>query len=97
MFFGQLLQRLGSESPRFFKIMQIASLVLGAIAAAMKWLIDNDVWDLNEPTETKVSKVLTAVIAFFGGSLFASATGTTKPELMDDKTKTNVLQDTKLR
>ncbi len=93
MFISQLLQRLGSESPRFFKIMQIASLVLGALAGVLKWLVDNDIWTLHEPTETKVSKVLTAVIAFFGGSLFASATSTTKAELMDDKTKINVLTE----
>lgn len=44
-FFLQLIQRIATESPKFFKIIQWVAGVLAVIAGALTFLIDNSIWN----------------------------------------------------
>lgn len=43
-FFIQLIQRIASESPKFFKIIRWASGVLGAVAGISSFLVSHAIW-----------------------------------------------------
>lgn len=91
-FLVQIIQRIGSSSPRFFKIIQIASFILSIAAGIMMELFDRNMMTI--PNQEAWSELCQSLTTFFMGSGFASLMSTTKAELMDDKTKENVLKET---
>lgn len=92
MFIVNLFQRLFSQSPKFFRTMQIASAIIALISYGLSYLVDHNFIELGN--DQKWSELFGHLTTFFGGTLFASLTGTNKPELMDHKTKQNVLEST---
>jgi len=89
-FIQQLLTRLQTENPAFYKKLQTIAMILGAICVVVIGFIKYDI----VPFEAS-EKVLTAayaLITFCGGIVFTSATTTTDSRLMDKKTIDNVLK-----
>lgn len=93
MFITQMFQRLFTQSPKFFRIMQIASTVLGILAYGLRWFVKHDAIVTTAHWENIIVDICNGIVAFAGGSFFASATTTTKAELIDDKTKINILKE----
>lgn len=91
-FIAQLFARLGSKSPRFFRIFQVVSIVMVCIAAVAYWLLKKEVLPVPVDLSDKLQDICREIGVFFGGTLLASGSGTTNPELMDDHTKERVIE-----
>lgn len=91
VFIKELLSRIGTSSPAFFKKLKTISLIIALIAAGSLFGLEYDL--LNFEGAEKWEEALKAIVAFFSGTFFTSVTTTTEAKLLDDETKGNVLRD----
>lgn len=94
-FLTELIKRFASQSPKFFKIMQIIGLIGLVLSGAVKAGIEYQLF--TPPNGPQISHAMTAAIAFFGGWLIPAGATTTEAKLQDEKTVINVLKDKTLR
>lgn len=87
----QLFLRLRSESPAFFKKLQVIAYVLIGLGIAAYLNLKFDI--VNTEMVLKICNMMVEVGKFALGMLITALTGTTNPSLMDDKTKGNVVKD----
>lgn len=93
-FIIEFFKRLGTSSPRFFKILGWVSAIGAGLTATLNWLIQEDIWEFaSDTTEVKIAKVLGKLTWLFGGSVITSLTTTTKANLQDDKTVKNIVSE----
>lgn len=90
-FITQIFKRLKSESPKFFKILQVAFGSLSAILWALNFLISKHYIDADKAQ--MFVDLLNAVAGGSTGAFIATLFTTTDASLMDDKTKVNVVKD----
>lgn len=92
-FIIDLIKRIASGSPKFFKVLQIVCALLAIIAGAGTWLLEANIW--HPDNIAALQEVFKGMTAFFSGSFIAALTGTTNPKLMDTTTKENVVEHVK--
>lgn len=91
-FILQLIKRLNSQSPTFFKNLQKISMIAIAASISVNYLFDQNIIHLtNQVLQENITNVANAIWKISTGSLFSSLTSTTDPELMDNKTKSVVV------
>lgn len=87
----QLVERLRSESPEFFKKLRMALIILSVIMGAIMTLIEVDVITFIKPTlATQIQHWLGYALAVTGGGIVVGSTATTNPKLMTKKDKDKV-------
>lgn len=91
----QLIQRLFSKSPRFFRIMQIISVCFGALCAGAAFVISQNLLPVDRELADRWQNFLQITAAFFVGAFGGFSTGTTDPSLMDKMAKFNAYNDVK--
>lgn len=91
--FMQLIERWGSENPKFWNKLKMIGAIFAALIALALWVESYGIFTLPEAWED----MFKAIDGFFVGMFVTSAAGTTEPHLMDDKTIQNVKQDDTLR
>jgi hypothetical protein len=88
-FLMQLIKRLQSENPKYWKIVSTIGLIGAFLVAGALFLESYDVFTLPE----NIEDLLKAIDGFFAGVFVSGQMGTTDPTLVDDKTKTNIARE----
>lgn len=89
-----MFRRLGTKSPKFFKIIQWLSFGTAIVAGAFLLLSEYELISLYN--QDKWDELFKALFYSGLGSGGTASTSTTNPELVSDEVKTNILQDKKL-
>lgn len=86
----ELLTRLKTEKPEFFKKFQRVFVTVTGLLAFFLLLLQADVFHGDWVADVKPWVIF--LIAFFGGNAAGAQATTVKPELQDEKTKENVVK-----
>lgn len=85
----QIVLRLKSESPKFYRVMQIFSAIVVVASVGFGLLMKYELLDF--PKAANINSLLFDLAKGFGGMFFMSLLGTTDPKLMDEQSKDNVI------
>lgn len=90
-FISQLLQRLGSKSPAFFRKLQWSA----GIIAVIFWLFNSALTAgvLTIPNQDRVVDWLNGIAGTFTGIVIGALTSTTNPALVDTEVKEKVIDE----
>lgn len=90
---AQILQRLMSQSPEFWKKIQKWSGAIAAVCAALGWVLAQDIFNITWLNTEKVVYWLDRAALFFAGGLGSALFATNKPSLISKDTKEAVIKD----
>jgi len=93
-FLSQVLQRLASKSPRFFRIVQYTLWALTAVSLAFVYLHSKSLLHFDDKQfEEGILSVCDDLWKFTCGGAVVAMTSTTNPDLVDTEVKQAVKQD----
>src|SRR5690606_32190380 len=93
-FISQLISRLFTQSPDFFKKYRHYMVILLSILGVAALSLENNLFpSLSEETINTMMTIIKYVSAALAGGIATSSTTTTSAELIDDKTKINIIKE----
>lgn len=93
-FLSQILQRLASKSPRFFRIVQYSLWAFTAVSLAIVYLNSKGLLSFDDKAfEAGILSVCDDLWKFTCGGAVVAMTSTTNPDLVDNEVKKAVKQE----